>query len=497
MSQAQVKVLLLLYFFSSAHGITSNCTSKNSPSLSCCSGEITLDPTMTTISSSAFSGCSNLTGSLTIPPTVTSIGGHAFQGCSGFSGSLTIPPSVTSIGNVAFQGCSGFSGSLTIPSSVTSIGNVAFQGCSGFSGSLTIPPVTSIAASAFEGCSGLNGSLTIPPSVTSIGDYAFKLCSGFSGSLTIPPTVTSIGRSTFRGCSSFSGSLTIPPSVTSIGNGAFDGCSGFTSAVTFPNSVATLGSGAFANNLCDWISCCDSCELTGAEMCACDNLCSGICAPTGQPTGQPTATGQPTSHPTTPGPTLFSFGVKIGHEGILSSGKGIVVDYLQDTRRGESDPSHPFLLHSSLTLPVCFFLSGKMTPISYIANSSRVSSDSDPPLSSDSILIKWRPVSSLSGIGSWESSHLILNIPGGVFVSWLVSLSSEAIMGFIVQGQCIFHSSSLRLSFFPSPSASFLLVSRPHLFHLSHLFYPILPPIFSFFSKTILSFSQWSLSVQL
>jgi hypothetical protein len=32
---------------------------------------------------------------------------------------------------------------------------------------------------------------------------------------------------------------------------------------------------------------------------------------------------------------------------------------------------------------------------------------------------------------------MILNIPGGVFVSWLVSLSSEAIMGFIVQGQCV------------------------------------------------------------
>jgi hypothetical protein len=78
-----------------------------------------------------------------------------------------------------------------------------------------------------------------------------------------------------------------------------------------------------------------------------------------------------------------------------------------------------------------------MIPISYIANSSRVSSDSDHPLPLDSILIKWRPVSAVLGIGSWESSHMILNIPGGVFVSWLVSLSSEAIMGFIVQGQCV------------------------------------------------------------
>jgi DNA-binding beta-propeller fold protein YncE len=39
----------------------------------------------------------------------------------------------------------------------------------------------------------------------------------------------------------------------------------------------------------------------------------------------------PTNHPSIP---LFSFGVKIGNEGILNSGKAILVDYLQDMRRG-------------------------------------------------------------------------------------------------------------------------------------------------------------------
>jgi hypothetical protein len=81
-------------------------------------------------------------------------------------------------------------------------------------------------------------------------------------------------------------------------------------------------------------------------MCACDNLCSGVCAPTGQPT----------SHPTTPSPTLFSFGVKIGNEGILSSGKAIVVDYLQDIRRGESDPSVPSFPPSSILPSLCLSL---------------------------------------------------------------------------------------------------------------------------------------------
>jgi hypothetical protein len=40
---------LLLLFSTTAHGITYNCINKTYPSSSCCSGEITLDPTMTTI----------------------------------------------------------------------------------------------------------------------------------------------------------------------------------------------------------------------------------------------------------------------------------------------------------------------------------------------------------------------------------------------------------------------------------------------------------------
>jgi DNA-binding beta-propeller fold protein YncE len=44
----------------------------------------------------------------------------------------------------------------------------------------------------------------------------------------------------------------------------------------------------------------------------------------------------PTSLPSVPPITRFSFGVKIGDEGILSPGKAILVDYLQDARRGQT-----------------------------------------------------------------------------------------------------------------------------------------------------------------
>ena len=131
---------------------------------------------LTSIGSSAFSGCSGLT-SVTIPSSVTSIGNSAFNGCSGLT-SVTIPSSVASIGESAFNGCSSLT-SITIPNSVISIGSGAFHGCSGLT-EVSIPnSVTSIGSSAFSGCSGLT-SVTIPNSVTSIGDDAFSDCSSLS-----------------------------------------------------------------------------------------------------------------------------------------------------------------------------------------------------------------------------------------------------------------------------------------------------------------------------
>ncbi len=231
---------------------------------------------VTSIGSSAFSGCSGLT-SLTIPEGVTSIGERTFSGCSGLT-SLTLPEGVTSIGDGAFSGCSGLT-SLTIPEGVTSIGDSAFFGCSNMTkvnisdvaawcninfGNdssnplscahhvysngqeikyLVIPnSVTSISSYTFYSCYGLT-SLTIPESVISIGRSAFNSCRGLT-SLTILEGVTSIGRSAFNGCSGLT-SLTIPESVTSIGEYAFRRCSGLTS-LTIPEGVTSIGEGAFA-----------------------------------------------------------------------------------------------------------------------------------------------------------------------------------------------------------------------------------------------------------
>jgi uncharacterized repeat protein (TIGR02543 family) len=178
--------------------------------------------------------------SYTIPDSVTSIGSSAFSGCTGLE-NIIIANNVTYIGDYAFSGCNELT-SITIPDSVTSIGSYAFSDCSGLT-SVTIPDsVTSIGMYAFLRCSGLT-SITIPDSVTSIEHYAFAGCSGLT-SVTISDSVTSIRSSTFSGCSGLT-SVTIPDSVTLIEFDAFSGCSGLTN-VTIPDSVTSIGSDAFS-----------------------------------------------------------------------------------------------------------------------------------------------------------------------------------------------------------------------------------------------------------
>jgi hypothetical protein len=156
----------------------------------------------------------------------------------GKQGAYTIPSSVTSIESSAFSGCSGLT-SLTIPSNVTNIGDGAFAYSTEYVSILTDITVASDNPyySSEDGVlfnkdkteliiypGGKQGAYTIPPSVTSIGDHAFAWCDSLT-SVTIPSGVTSIGNDAFYDCSGLT-IVTIPLSVTSIGDFAFYGCSG-------------------------------------------------------------------------------------------------------------------------------------------------------------------------------------------------------------------------------------------------------------------------------
>ena len=250
---------------------------------------ITIPSGVTSIGSSAFSGCSNLSKvnisdiaswfkilfgneysnplyythhlylngteltEITVPNTITKINEYALYGASAIT-SITIPSGVTSIGGSAFRDCNVLA-TLTIPfvgGSLTSnnyLGYI-FGATSSSNNSSYVPSSlktvvvtggTSIAGSAFKGCSGLT-SITIPSSVTSIGYNAFDGCSGLI-SITIPSGVTSIGSSAFYDCSGLT-SIKIPEGVMIIDWSTFNGCSGLIS-INIPSSVTRIGYGAF------------------------------------------------------------------------------------------------------------------------------------------------------------------------------------------------------------------------------------------------------------
>lgn len=254
------------------NGITYSVTSIGSSAFSGCSGltSVTIPNSVITIGSQAFFGCSLLTR-VTIPNSVTTIGNDAFYGCRRLT-SINIPNSVIFIGSFAFSGTEWYEnqpdglvyaglvaykykGNMPIDTSIIlrdgtlSVADRAFDGCGGLA-SIDIPnSVTYIGKHAFFGCSDL-ASIDIPSSVTSIDDGAFANCIGLT-SIDIPNSVTFIGNDTFYSCSGLT-SITIPSSITTIGNSAFYSCTSLTN-VTIPKSVTSIGNKAFSgcSNLID------------------------------------------------------------------------------------------------------------------------------------------------------------------------------------------------------------------------------------------------------
>jgi hypothetical protein len=199
-------------------------------------------------------------------------------------------------------------------------------------------------------------------------------------------------------------------------------------------------------------------------------------APSSTPSFSPTAI--PSSAPSPLPIVKYSFGVLFGNHDILLPGEALLLDFLRDTRRGENYLPYSFHL---------IFLSsssGKLIPLSGVVNSSDIVSVTDPPLPVDSLLIKWCPVTMI-GIGSWEDHSII---SGGRLLSWLVSLSSDEVKGFVVESE-IPH---------PTHTDSFLFRSLLFLFRssvslLSHL----LHRIYQFLLSKTLGLGSWHLCFDL
>ena len=188
----------------------------------------------------------------TVPDGVTSISGSAFSGCTSLT-EIVIPDSVTTIGESAFSGCTSLS-KVDLPKKLTTIEAYTFSGCSSLE-SIVIPEgVTAIGtwleyektyySSSFSGCKSLK-EIIIPDSVTAIGDSAFYGCTSLS-KVKLSNNLRIIQERTFSGCTSLK-EIVIPDSVTAIYYEAFSNCTSLES-ITIGSGVESLGD--------EWIASC-------------------------------------------------------------------------------------------------------------------------------------------------------------------------------------------------------------------------------------------------
>ncbi|MFK7911782.1 MAG: leucine-rich repeat domain-containing protein [Akkermansiaceae bacterium] len=122
---------------------------------------------VTSIGSSAFSGCGSLT-SIGIPESVTSIGEWAFADCTSLT-EIKIPKNTTSLGDGAFFGCTGLT-YVIIPASVNAFGSFVFEGCS------------NLAATYFAGNAPADGINMFEGVALGHTIYYLDTSTGFSGS---------------------------------------------------------------------------------------------------------------------------------------------------------------------------------------------------------------------------------------------------------------------------------------------------------------------------
>lgn len=224
---------------------------------------IVIPDSVISIDGSAFSSCTSL-AEITVSPdnkNYSSVDGVLFNkdgselivypkgnGRSAY----TVPDGVTSISDSAFSGCTSLA-EITIPDSVTSIGSSAFSDCTSLLKVKLSNNLTIIETGTFRGCTSLT-EITIPDGVTVIrggmdvfdrNNGAFSGCTSLTA-IVIPDSVTGIGQDTFSGCTSLA-EIVIPDSVTSIGVFAFSGCTSLES-ITIGSGVESLGD--------EWIASC-------------------------------------------------------------------------------------------------------------------------------------------------------------------------------------------------------------------------------------------------
>jgi hypothetical protein len=196
------------------------------------------DTLFTTINNGAFEDCIRLSNGTTanpftvFPGTITTIGTTAFKNCENIT-SVNLTGLTTPAGAGAFQN-SGLT-SVTIPthSGVTSIQISTFAGCTSLA-SVALPNTDafSILANAFDGCTSLR---TITGNTVAAGDIK-------TGVIVLPATATVIGNDAFKNCTQIASvelNTVDTTDLTNLGL-AFLGCTSFRT-LTVVSAVALDG----------------------------------------------------------------------------------------------------------------------------------------------------------------------------------------------------------------------------------------------------------------
>ena len=240
-------------------------------------GPISLPTTLTTIGSSAFHFCSNMTSvnfnELALLTTITSSAFHS----SGLNGDITLPASLITIGSSAFHSCTNMtsitfgSGSLT---SDGSIGNDAFTNCTSLTtinahqNTIDAMNWTPGASQSFYGITVTiinlsttvftytdNSTSTTEATILTYNSYNDDV-NKFLVKINVGPLVTQIGNSAtgtpFFSTTDKTGSLTSltfsPNSTLKVIEGeSFYNCTNLSGNLTIPKSVGNIGASAFRN----------------------------------------------------------------------------------------------------------------------------------------------------------------------------------------------------------------------------------------------------------
>lgn len=194
---------------------------------------ITIDYGVTSIGTSAFTGCSNVQ-QINIPDSVEHIDPYAFSFCNGLH-TVKLPASLTLISEELFAECANLK-NIDIPDTVTEIGTNAFLRCTAFSLTGLPDGIKSIGAAAFEDCGRIE-ELVLPETLEHIGEAAFG--------------GTVIGKASFEGT---------PEKWAAIGG---DGCGIARDKIDFLGHICDFGSSWQYDTQKHWKQC--SCGKTQNE----------------------------------------------------------------------------------------------------------------------------------------------------------------------------------------------------------------------------------------